>query len=171
MKSGNFLFITDAFYTKYDPYGRLMKNRGENNKRPCFYAFQDKKEPNIFWCVPISSKVQKYERIVQKKISGQVSPKSHKIQCNTIVFGNVLGQKKAFLIQNMFPVTAAYVSSIYIDKNTRNPVTIDPATEKYIVKNAKKVLSIVFRGHSNIIFTNAQEIYKDLTAQLYHEQQ
>ena len=126
MKQCSFFFITDEFFTRHNPDGHLMKNKEGDHNRPCFYAFPDNREPAIYWCIPISSRIEKYERIVANKIAKQIE-KGHKTpKCNTIRFGKVLGQKRAFLIQNMFPVTAKYISGIYIDKNTQSPVTIPP---------------------------------------------
>lgn len=92
-------------------------------------------------------------------------------KCNTIRFGEVLGQKRAFLIQNIFPVTAAYVSVTYIDKNSHNPVTIAPDTENDIATNAKDILKLVFRGYHNLVFSDIQKTYIDLIAELHPEQQ
>lgn len=171
MKQGTFFFIADDFFTKHDPEGHLMKNKEGGHNRPCFYAFPDKKDENIFWCVPISSKIEKFEKIVQNKISKQVA-KGYKLpKCNTIRFGEVLGQKRAFLIQNMFPVTAAYISTIYIDKNSHRPVTVAPDTEKDIISNARDILKLVFRGYRNLVFSDIQKTYLDLIAELYPEQQ
>ena len=170
MKQGTFFFITDEFFARHDPNGHLMKNKEGLHNRPCFYAYQDKKEPNIYWCIPISSRIAKYERIVENKIEKQIEKGSKTPKCNTIRFGEVLGQKRAFLIQNMFPVTSKYISDIYIDKNTQTPVTIPPATEKDIVKNANDILKLVFRGHSNLVFSDIQKTYTDLAAELQTEQ-
>lgn len=38
MKQGNFYFITDDFFEKYDPEHNLMRNKENGNNRPCFYA-------------------------------------------------------------------------------------------------------------------------------------
>ncbi|MEG0338838.1 MAG: hypothetical protein RR573_02870 [Oscillospiraceae bacterium] len=166
MKQGTFFFIADDFFTKHDPDGCLMKNKEGVHNRPCFYAFPDKKEPNIFWCVPISSQIEKFEKIVQNKITKQIAKGYKAPKCNTICFGEVLGQKRAFLIQNMFPVTASYVSAIYMDKNSHNPVTIAPDTEKDITKNAKDILKLVFRGNNNLVFSDIQKTYTNLIAEL-----
>lgn len=170
MKQGTFFFITDDFFTKHDPDGHLMKNKEGVHNRPCFYAFSDKKEPNIFWCVPVSSQVEKFEKIVQNKISKQTAKGCKTPKCNTIRFGEVLGQRRAFLIQNMFPVTATYISATYIDKNTHNPVTIAPATEKDIVTNANDILKLVFHGYPNYVFSDIQKTYADLIEELRSEE-
>ena len=169
MIQGTFFFITDDFFIKHDPEGTLMKNKEGKHHRPCFYAFPDKKEPNIFWCVPISSQVGKYEKIVQNKISKQIAKGYKTPKCNTIRFGEVLGQKRAFLIQNIFPVTVSYVSNIYIDKNSHNPVTIAPTTEKDITTNAKDILKLVFRGYDKLVFSDIQKIYNNLIEEIRND--
>jgi hypothetical protein len=167
MKQGTFIFVADDFFAKHDPDGHLMKNKEGFHNRPCFYAFPDKKEPQILWCVPISSQIEKFEKIVQHKISKQIA-RGHKApKCNTIRFGEVLGQRRAFLIQNMFPVTAAYISATYIDKNSHKPVTIAPDTERDIAANAKDILKLVFRGYLSLVFSDIQKTYTDLIAELH----
>ena len=64
MINGHFYFISDQFYEKYDPEKKLMRNRevidGQSHARPCFFAFHDRRQPEIIWLIPISSKVEKY---------------------------------------------------------------------------------------------------------------
>lgn len=171
MKQGVFLFIADDFFAKHDPDGCLMRNKEGIHDRPCFYAFPDKKEPSILWCVPISSRVEKYERIFESKIASQIEKGIKSPKCTTIRFGEVMGQKRAFLIQNMFPVAATYVSGIYMDRNSRTPVTIPQSTERDISKNARDVLKLAFFGHSNLVFSDVQRIYSDLVAELHADRQ
>lgn len=139
MTQGHFYFISDEFYKKHDPNNQLMKNKEGIHDRPCFYAFPDTKNINILWCVPISSQIEKFEKIVKNKLDKQAARGIKIPKCNTIRFGNVMGQKRAFLIQNMFPITANYITATYIDRNTKNPVTVDPKTEKDILVNAKDI--------------------------------
>ena len=110
-------------------------------------------------------------RLMKNKIAKQREKGYKTPKCNTIRFGEVLGQKRAFLIQNMFPVTPKYISALYVDRNTQTPVTIAPATEKDIVKNAKDILKLVFRGYSKLVFSDIQKTYADLKAELQTEQQ
>lgn len=44
--------------------------------------------------------------------------------CDNISFGYILGEKRAFLPQNLFPVTEKYIDNIYLDKNTSHPINI-----------------------------------------------
>lgn len=170
MVQGTFFFIVDAFFTKYDPEHRLMKNKENGHGRPCFYAFPDNKDPSILWCVPISSQVQKFKTIVQHKLALQAAKGVETPRCDTIRFGHVMGQERAFLVQNMFPVTASYIDNVYIDRNTQNPVTIPPAEERDISKSAKDVLKLVFRGNANLVFADIVAIYNGLKAEMAQQQ-
>jgi hypothetical protein len=76
-----------------------------------------------------------------------------------------MGQKRAFLIQNMFPITERYIASPYIDPNTKNEVTIEPDTAKDIMTNAHDVLKLQKRGIP-LIFPDVQKIEKALIQQL-----
>ena len=75
MKQGWFCFIQDRFYEQYDTEHKLMRNKETiDNKvhaRPCFYAFEDVKNPTILWCVPVSSKIDKYIKIQENKLARQ----------------------------------------------------------------------------------------------------
>lgn len=51
-------------------------------------------------------------------------------RCDTLAFGFVLGERKAFLIQNMFPVTEKYFNNVYIDKNTSRPIQLSESLKK-----------------------------------------
>lgn len=84
--------------------------------------------------------------------------------CNTICFGNVLGHSKAFLIQNMFPVTQHYIVSIYKDKLSGRNVTIPLQEEKRILHNAKEVLKLHRRG-IRVIYPDIAQIEEALISQ------
>ncbi|MFV0479878.1 MAG: type III toxin-antitoxin system CptIN family toxin [Anaerorhabdus sp.] len=171
MDKGVFFFIREEFFIKYDLDGSLMKNKGNGNKRPCFYAFQDKNNSDIYWCVPISSRVEKYESIVQHKILRQKQKGNKNPKCNTIRFSEVLGQKRAFLIQNMFPITSRYIDCIYMEKDVEIEVRVSKIDEKDIIKNAKEVQKLVFNGYSRLIFNDVQKIYNDLMIELDYSEE
>ena len=98
MQQGRFYFVSDTFYQKYDKGKELMKNKETVNekelKRPCFFAFPDSRNSDIYWCVPISSRVAKYKKIVEHKIQNQISKGVTSPKCNTIRFGDVTGQER-----------------------------------------------------------------------------
>jgi len=90
-------------------------------------------------------------------------------KCNTIRFGEVLGAKKAFLIQNMFPVTMKYISEIYINRMTQEAVRIPLNTEKDIIVHANEVLKLVRSGNNHLVFSDIIITYNELTAELEQE--
>lgn len=64
LKDGYLYHIKDEFFDLIND-NKLMKNHEEGHSRPTYFAFE---EDNIFWFIPISSKVEKYQDIVNKKI-------------------------------------------------------------------------------------------------------
>jgi hypothetical protein len=170
MEQGQFCFITDAFFDIHDKESKLMRNKetidGKVHGRPCFYAFADKKNPSIYWCVPISSQVDKYSSIYNQKIAKQQAKGTRKPKCNTIRFGEVMGAMKAFLIQNMFPVTENYIGEIYINRLTKKAVRIPQNIERDVRVNADEVLRLVRSGHQNLVFSDIIKTYDDLNAEL-----
>lgn len=130
-----------------------MTNKALGHSRPCFFAFQDPSN-GLYWMIPISSRVEKYRRYYERNIK-----KYHK--CDTIVFGEVLGCERAFLIQNMCPVNNIYIEAIYLDRRTNKPVMVAGNLEKEIVKKAKRILSLQRQG-KQLIFPDVLSIEKQI---------
>lgn len=133
MDIGHFYYLCDQYYVDF-PDSRLMKNKesinGQLHDRPCFYAFQDS-NTGLYWMIPFSSQVNKFRNIYVQKVQKYG-------KCDTIVFGSVLGHQKAFLIQNMCPITPQYVKNEYIDSSANTPVRISGVLEKELLSKAKK---------------------------------
>ena len=174
MEQGQFYFIADEFYGIYDKEKKLMQNKemvdGISHDRPCFYAFPDSNNAAVLWCVPVSSKVDKYKGIYAKKLENQRQRGVKRPKCNTIRFGEIMGRERAFLIQNMFPITPKYIAGVYINKATNSAVRISELTEKDIIENALQVLKLVFHGHAHLVFSDIMTTYKDLYAELGQKQ-
>ena len=75
--------------------------------------------------IPFSSQTSKFKGIYNKKMQ-----KYHR--CDTIVFGEVLGPEKAFLIQNMCPITEKYMKNEYLDSVANIPVRVDGKFENKV---------------------------------------
>lgn len=152
IEEGKFYFIKDEFFeiVKDD---LLLKNKGNENKRPCYYCFKDSKDENILWFIPISSKVDKYNKIYNYKLQ------KYKIVDN-IVFGYVEGEKRVFLIQNMFPVTEEYVMEAYIKQNRY--VKVNEELKKQIERKANKILKLIEKGHRGLVFTDILKMKEKL---------
>ena len=156
MDSGHFYYINSKYFEKFND-SMLMTNKevvnGKQHNRPCFYALEDNKT-GLYWLIPISSQVSKYRKYYNNKIS-----KHHR--CDTIVFGEVLGHEKAFLIQNMCPVTDEYIMNEYIDSAANIPVRVDGSLEQELIEKAKRILALQRKGYK-FIFPDVLSIEKEL---------
>ena len=155
---GCFYFIKDSFFDIIDD-PELMKNKENGNKRPCYYCFKSKEYNNIIWFIPVSTKIDKYQKIYDYKIQKQIKL-GKKPSIDTIVFGDVANIYSAFLIQNMFPVTEQYVESQYIKNKV--PIRLSNKLQTEIVDKATKVLNLYNHGMKNIIFPNIDKILEQL---------
>lgn len=133
--TGNLYFVSDDFFAKIqDPY---LKINYENTKRPHYFAFQDSKT-ELYWLVPCSSKVEKFERLILEK------QEKHK-PTDTIKIVKIFDRKTVLLFQDMFPVVAKYIDGQYIKGG--QPVRIaDPKLIQELEKNAKKIINLLHRG-------------------------
>lgn len=151
MQSNHFYFVKDEYFIDFlDPY--LLPNKDREGTilhgRPCFYSFQNTRT-GLFWMVPISSKVTKYHKIYTQKIQ-----KYHK--CLNIYFADVLGYERAFLIQNMFPITIDYIAEEYLDRDEK-PVLIRKDQAEEIAKLVREVLLLTRQG-KKIVFPDILSI-------------
>lgn len=161
----HFYFLTDDYCNRYAEYG-VMRNKEiideVSHNRPCFYAIQDDIEKDIFWMIPISSQIEKYEKILDEKL------KRYPVY-DGLEFGYVRGRYAAFLIQNMCPAREDDIIEEYIDKNNNQPVVISSnALKSAISKKTKKLVNLTKKG-MKVTQTEAYEIYKDLKLKKYEK--
>lgn len=133
--TGSLYFVAADFFTKIqDPY---LKVNYKDTKRPHYFAFRDNKT-GLYWLVPCSSKIEKFERLILKK------KEQHK-PTDTIKIVKVFGRKTVILFQDMFPVIAKYIDGQYIKGG--QPVRIaDPKLIQELERNAKKIINLLHRG-------------------------
>ena len=156
MTEKHFYFLNDQYYIDF-PDKYLMQNKevvaGVCHDRPCYYAFEDAEHPEIYWMVPFSSKTAKFHQIYNKKIADRG-------RCDTIMFADILGHEKAFLIQNICPVTDKYIKNKYID--VTGPVRLSAHKEQELQQKASRVLSLVEKGYKNLVFPDILTIKSKL---------
>lgn len=131
-----------------------MENKENGNKRPCYFCFRDRQDKEIVWFVPISTKYDKYQKIYDKK-----KIKSGKKPVYNFVFGNVLGKKAVFLIQNIFLTTEKYIEKKYINSN--EDVEIPEVVKREVITKALRVVNLAEKG-VNIPFYDIIEMKKVL---------
>ena len=100
IKTGYLYHIKDVFFDKLKDKG-LMINHENGHSRPSYFAIKDK---DILWFIPLSSKVEKYKPIIDKKI------KKYGF-CRTILIRRIADRNSVILIQNAFPTLEKYVKN------------------------------------------------------------
>lgn len=143
------MFTDGKFYHKGKVvYGEIQQGYSYHIKDEFFDLVQDKKNPELYWMIPISSQAEKYRGIIEKK-------KKRYGRCNTIVIGIFAGRENVFLIQNAFPVIEKYFDHVHTIQE--QPVTIHKKLDKVLVKNLNEVLAMYNRG-IKLTFTDIKAI-------------
>ena len=135
MKKTGFYTIKDKFFEDMaEPY--LKGNKAGN--RPHYYCFEDA-NTGIYWMIPLSSQIDKYQRIVEKKEkTGKPCDIIHIVKLDD-------SRQSAFLIQDMFPITDEYIEREYTIAGNHLMLTSEH-TAKEIEQKAKKVMGMLKRG-------------------------
>lgn len=130
-----FYIVKDEFFKDMnDPY---LKGNKEAN-RPHYYCFKDE-GTGLYWMIPLSSKIEKYKKIMRKKIaSGKPCDILHIIKLDN-------DKESVFLIQDMFPITEEYIERTYTIGNNHLTVTSEHSALE-IEKKAKKVMNLLKKG-------------------------
>lgn len=91
IQTGYLYHIKDEFFEVVND-DSLMTNHERGKKRPTYFTIKDK---NILWFIPLSSKVEKYKRIVDKK--------TEKFGfCNTILIENYMIKRLLYYYKMLF---------------------------------------------------------------------
>ncbi|MCM1049730.1 MAG: hypothetical protein NC433_15035 [Clostridiales bacterium] len=135
MKKTGFYIIKEQFFEDMaDPY--LKGNKGGN--RPHYYCFEDT-ITGIYWMIPLSSQIDKYKRIMEKKEKvGKPCDILHIVKLGD-------DRESAFLIQDMFPITDEYIEREYTIAGNHLMLKSEH-TVKEIEQKAKKVIGMLKRG-------------------------
>ncbi len=142
MKKTGFYIIKDKFFEDMsDPY---LKGNKEGN-RPHYYCFADT-NAEIYWMIPLSSRIDKYRRIMEKrKKAGKPCDILHIVKLDN-------NRESAFLIQDMFPIVEEYIEREYTIAGNHLMLTSEH-TAREIEQKARKVIGMLKRG---IKFTPTQ---------------
>lgn len=133
--TGNFYFVSDNFFEKINDLN--LKMNYKTTQRPHYFALQDKKT-SLFWLVPCSSKIEKFEKIVLKR-------KEYNRPNDTIKIVTIQNKKTALLLQDMFPITRQYITNQYI----RGGQAVRIADIKVIAdieRSARRVIILLRQG-------------------------
>jgi len=148
VQTGYLYHIKNEFFDVVDDE-RLMTNHERGKKRPTYFTIKDK---NILWFIPLSSKVDKYKKIIDMKIKKYG-------RCDTILIRKILGKESVILIQNAFPTLEKYIDHVHILDNGK-PAKVIKSLKDEILGNFKYLLNLKSRG-VNLFFTDIDKI-KDM---------
>lgn len=119
-----------------DPY--LKNNKDES--RPFYYCVKEVSEnQDIFWMIPMSSRVAKYKQIISSKTNNNKP-------CDGLYICKLPnGVENAFLIQDIFPITEEYIEREY---TLGSHHLVLPYNNDIIELEAKanKIIKLVKRG-------------------------
>lgn len=148
VKTGYIYHIKDEFFNKINDRG-LMINHENGRARPTYFTIKDK---DILWFIPISSKVKKYQKIIDKKI------KKYGF-CNTIIIRKIAGRDSAILLQNAFPTIEKYIDHVHTVDGV--PLKVPTDLQAEIKSMFKNMLGLKKRG-TNLFFANIDSLVEKM---------
>lgn len=122
--------IKDEFYEIFTD-DALTHNKGAS--RPFFYCIEDELIKDLYWFVPMTSKVEKLKIILAEKFNNDED------KCDFFVINSYGNKPSAFLTIDVFPIIKKFVERKYEIKS-----------EHYIVKN-KKIIAQINKKAKKII--------------------
>lgn len=144
IKTGYLYHIKDEYFDIVNDEN-LMTNHEKGKKRPTYFTIKDK---DILWFIPISSKVDKYRKIIDKKIQKYGF-------CNTILIEKIFEEDSAILLQNAFPTLEKYIDHVHTVDGM--PARVPEKLEKIILDTFKKIMKLHVRG-IKVFFTDIDKI-------------
>ncbi len=155
VQTGYIYHIKDEFFDKIND-GGLMINHENGRARPTYFTIKDK---DILWFIPLSSKVSKYQPIIDKKIKKYGN-------CKSIMIREIANQKSVILLQNAFPTLEKYIDH----PHTKNgvPVKVSDNLKNEILYNFNSLLALKKQGN-NLFFPDIDKIKKIMLDELKDE--
>ena len=148
IKPGYVYHIKDVYFDIAND-DKLMRNHEGGAYRPTYFCVKDSKT-GLLWVIPMSSRVEKYTRYVQKDIDRYG-------ECIKIIIGEYANVNAAFLLQNMFPILSKYISHIHTIK--QNPVPVNTRLQIIINRNFREILRLHRKG-VRIVFPDISRLEK-----------
>ena len=152
VKTGYLYHIKDEFFDVVNDEN-LMSNHEKGKKRPTYFTIKDN---DVLWFIPLSSKVDKYKKVVDKKVEKFGF-------CNTILIENVFDKKSAILLQNAFPTLEKYIDHVHTVDG--KPAKVPETLGKIILENFKELMKLKSKG-INLFFTDIDKIKKQMLEEL-----
>ena len=152
IKTGYLYHIKDEYFEVVND-DTLMQNHEKGKKRPTYFTI---KEKDILWFIPISSKIEKYQKIIDNKI------KKYGF-CNTIIIRKIAGEDAAILLQNAFPTLERYIDHIHTINGV--PLVVPTDLQDEIKSLFKNMIGMKKRG-TNLFFSDIDQIKEKMLKEL-----
>ena len=148
VQTGYLYHIKDDFFDIVND-----ENHEKGKKRPTYFTIKDN---DILWFIPISSKIDKYKKIIDKKIEKYGF-------CNTILIEKIFDEESAILLQNAFPTLEKYIDHVHtIDGK---PARVPEKLEQIIYDNFKELMKLNTRG-IKVFFTDIDKMKEQMLEEL-----
>ena len=102
--------------------------------------------------IPVSSKVDKYKKIIDKKIEQYGF-------CNTIIIRRIADEESVILLQNAFPTLEKYIDHVHTVNGV--PLNIPTDLQNEIKSLFKNMIGLKKRG-TNLFFTDIDSLKKKM---------
>lgn len=144
IKEGYLYHISlDFFELVDDP--NLSVNHAGVHSRPTYFLVKDKE---LLWFIPLSTKIDKYKKIVENK-------KQKYGRCNTVLIRKIANKENAILIQNAFPTLPKFLSHPHTVNG--KPYRVPTGIQREIKYNFDELMKLKKRG-MNLFFTDVDKI-------------
>ena len=152
VQTGYIYHIKDKFFDKINDKG-LMINHENGHSRPTYFTIKDK---DILWFIPLSSKISKYQGIIDKKVKKYGS-------CKSIMISEIANEKAVILLQNAFPTLEKYIDHPHMVDG--KPLKVIDTLKDEILSNFKYLIALKKEGR-NLFFTDIDKIKKMMLDEL-----
>ena len=144
VQTGYIYHIKDDFFDKINDKG-LMINHENGKSRPTYFTIKDK---DILWFIPLSSKITKYQSIIDKKIKKYGS-------CKSIMISEFANKKSVILLHNAFPTLEKYIDHPHTINGA--PFRVADNLKDEILENFNSLLALKKQG-TNLFFPDIDKI-------------
>lgn len=152
VQTGYIYHIRDEFFDKINDKG-LMINHENGRSRPTYFTIKDK---DILWFIPLSSKISKYQPIMDKKLKKYGS-------CKSIMISEIANKKSVILLQNAFPKLEKYIAHPHTINGV--PVRVADNLKSEILENFNSLLALKKQG-INLLFANIDKIREKMLEEI-----
>lgn len=130
-----------------------MINHENGKSRPTYFTIKDK---DTLWFIPLSSKVAKYQPIIDKKIKKYGD-------CRSIMISEIANKKSVILLQNAFPTLEKYIDHPHVVNG--KPLKVIGTLKDEILSNFPYLMALKQQG-INLFFADIDKIKEKMLEEI-----